>query len=128
MRNVGKMGLLAAAVLASFTTVVAAGTTPLSPRDAGARQGQAIGASIVCPGTHMTKKAEDLGGAYSGADLEAFNVQSARVTEVWRNLLNCDPQGGPDRCRIINQKSCLEAAQEIGPAGSVLPGLIELAN
>lgn len=128
MRNIGNVGLLVVAALVACAGVAAAGTAPLSPRDAGARQGQAIGAAIVCPGTHLTKKAEDLASGLSGADLETFNTQSAKVVETWRELLSCDLKGGPDKCRIINQKSCLEAAQEIGPAGTVLPGLIELTN
>lgn len=128
MRRIGTLGFMAAAALTAFGTVTAIGGAPLSPRDAGARQGQAIGAAIVCPGMHLTKRAEDLGSGFSGADLEAFNTQSAKVAESWRELLNCDLKGGSDKCRIINEKSCLEAAQQIGPSGSVLPGLIEISN
>lgn len=127
MRNVLAVVLLTTAGLL-LSEGSAAETGPLPARNAGARQGQAIGAAIVCPGTHLTKKAEDLGSVYSGSDLDTFNVESSRVAEVWRNLLNCEQTAGPEQCTVVNKKNCSEAAQEIGPTGTVLPGLIELTN
>lgn len=101
---------------------------PLAPLEAGARQGQAIGAALVCPGVTLTKKAEDLTRLYSGRDLELFNAQAAKVADLWSNIRNCGRAGGPDQCRIVNQMSCKEAVREIGPQGVRLPGLIETAN
>jgi len=97
----------------------------LGPKDGGARYGQAIGASLVCPNTFVLPGTEALLKSYSGADLDAFKAAAQSVTLVWKKTLGCDAAADINRCRLLNDKSCSEAIKEIGTAGTVLPGLIE---
>lgn len=128
MRNFASVVLLATVVVLGQSQAGAGETGPLPVRDVGARQGQAIGSAIVCSGVHMTKKAEDLGSAYSGANLDAFNVESAKVVKVWRDLLTCDRAARPIYCRVVHMTWCRRAVWEIGANGTRLPGLIEVPN
>jgi len=98
---------------------------PLPPKEAGARYGQALGASLVCPNARLAPAAEALMARYGGADLDAFKETAQRVTLVWKKTLGCDARADINRCRLLNEISCGEALREIGPAGSQLPGLID---
>lgn len=118
--------------VAAFGTVARAGDPlPASdmtkPRDAGIRYGQAAGVAAVCPDLRVTSRAESLGQAFTGKDLEAFNVQAEAVLSSWKKTLTCSHTMDPNPCRLANQMSCQQALQEIGPAGTVAPGLIEAA-
>ncbi len=103
----------------------AASNPVLTPKDAGARFGQALGAAEVCYGSKVTGKANGLEAAYSAADQEAFKAQAAKIFDAWHKVKNCADQFDPNRCKIIMDKSCLAAEAEIGPSGNVLPGLVE---
>ena len=99
-----------------------------NPRDAGIRYGQAAGMAAVCLDMKPTAKAEALSGAFSGADLEKFKVQAETVLKSWKKTLNCAHKVDPNPCRLAHQMSCKEAFKEIGPGGSVAPGLIEMTK
>jgi hypothetical protein len=105
--------------------LVSAAETPMSVRDAGARYGQALGAVEICIGSKITSKASAMEAAYSGADLDAFKAQAAKVFDAWLKVKACAKQDDPNQCKIIMDKSCAAAESEIGAAGSVAPGLVE---
>lgn len=120
-----------AAMLLSPGGDALAGTTsegvaaPLPPKLAGARYGQALGASLVCPFIHLLPGADALMSRYSGGDLETFKAEAQQIAVVWKKTLACDPMADINRCRILSEKSCSEAIKEIGPAGTAAQGLIE---
>lgn len=99
-----------------------------NPRDAGIRYGQAAGMAAVCLDMKPTAKAESLSTAFTGTDLEKFNVQAETVLKSWKKTLACAHTADPNPCRLAHQLSCKEAYKEIGPAGSVAPGLIEMSK
>jgi hypothetical protein len=99
-----------------------------NPRDAGIRYGQAAGMSAVCLDMKPTAKAEALSNAFTGADLEKFKVQAETVLQSWKKTLSCAHKVDPNPCRLAHQMSCKEAFKEIGPGGSVAPGLVEMTK
>ncbi|MCU0953199.1 MAG: hypothetical protein MUC37_01010 [Hyphomicrobium sp.] len=99
-----------------------------NPRDAGIRYGQAAGMAAVCLDMKPTAKAEALSNAFTGADLEKFKVQAETVMQSWKKTLSCAHKVDPNPCRLAHQMSCKEAFKEIGPGGSVAPGLIEMTK
>ncbi|MFA5955533.1 hypothetical protein [Hyphomicrobium sp.] len=96
--------------------------------DAGARYGEALGAIEICDGAKLTDKAINLKSSFAGLDLDRFTAQAAKVYEAWANIKHCVQPNDPNPCRIIIQKSCLEAISEIGPEGSVMPGLLDFKD
>jgi hypothetical protein len=102
-----------------------AGAPAVSALEAGARYGQALGAVEICYGSKVTDKAKALQSAYTGAELEAFQTQAAKIFEAWRQVKACANQFDPNQCKIIMDKSCLGAEAEIGAAGTAIPGLVE---
>jgi len=98
---------------------------PLSPKDAGARYGEAAGAALVCYGLKITPQVAELRGRYQGADLAEFDAQAGKVLKAWRETLNCEHAEGPNDCKVSQQWSCRQAMQEIGPSGSEVRGLVE---
>lgn len=113
---------LAVAVMASTAQAY---PSTLSPRDAGARFGQALGAIEICHGSKVTDAGNALRETYTGADREIFEAQAAKVYDAWHKVKNCANGLDPNQCKIIMDKSCLAAEAEIGPSGTVLPGLVE---
>ncbi|MGE5266571.1 MAG: hypothetical protein ACM3L9_04310 [Deltaproteobacteria bacterium] len=99
-----------------------------NPRDAGIRYGQAAGMAAVCLDMKPTAKAEALSNAFTGADLEKFKVQAETVLQSWKKTLSCAHTADPNPCRLAHQMSCKEAFKEIGPSGSVAPGLVEMTK
>jgi hypothetical protein len=99
-----------------------------NPRDAGIRYGQAAGVAAVCIDMKPTPKAEALATAFTGGDLEKFNIQAETVLKSWKKTLTCAHVSDPNPCRLAHQMSCREAYMEIGPTGSVAPGLIEMSK
>ncbi len=101
----------------------------LSAEDLGARYGQALGASLVCPGAVVTAKAEALAASLDAREAEAFKRQAAAVLQLWQKIPVCDAAThGPNQCKIANDLSCREAMRDIGPEGRHVPGLIEWRN
>ncbi len=121
-----------AAVLIAFATsqgtLAGDAATPMTPKVAGQRYGQALGVLEVCHGSKLTAKADSLSQTYSGAELEAFKAAAAGVFEAWNGVKNCVNATDPNQCKIIMDKSCLAAEGEIGPAGKSMPGLVEFAS
>ena len=99
-----------------------------NPRDAGIRYGQAAGMAAVCLDMKPTSKAEALATAFSGDELAKFTVQAETVLKSWKKTLACAHTADPNPCRLAHQMSCREGYKEIGPNGSVAPGLIEMSK
>ncbi len=93
-------------------------------RAAGARYGQALGAVEICVGSKVTDKAKGLGAAFKDGDLETYTQQAAKVYDTWLKVKDCR-KDDPNQCKIIMDKSCEAAETEIGPDGTVMPGLVE---
>jgi hypothetical protein len=107
----------------------AAASNDLSnPRDAGIRYGQAAGMAAVCIDMKPTAKAEALAGTFTGADLEKFKVQAETVLTSWKKMMACAHTSDPNPCRLAFQMSCREGYKEIGPGGSVAPGLVDMSK
>ena len=105
-----------------------AAATPMAPKDAGARYGQALGVLEVCYGSKLTDKAKTLEGTYTGADLETFKAQAAKVYEAWVKVRGCTNQKDPNTCKIIMDRSCQAAQAEIGANGTAFAGLVDFAR
>jgi hypothetical protein len=110
------------------STRAAVSAAHLTPRDAGSRYGQALGAVEVCADTKMTDRASALSALYSGADLEEFNTQEKKIFDAWTKVKHCVREDDPNQCRVIVDESCAAAMTEIGPAGTALPGLLETSR
>ncbi len=98
------------------------------PRDAGIRYGQAAGMAVVCLNMKPTMKAESLAATFSGEDLETFKLQAENVVQSWKKTLSCAHNSDPNPCRLAHQMSCREAYKEIGPNGTIAPGLVEITT
>lgn len=110
---------------------VAAGGTavtrpaPLPPREAGARYGQALGVALICYGLRTTPAVDRLASQYQGDARTQFDAESEKIATSWRETGSCKKAGGPNACRLVHAWSCAAALREIGPEGTVLPGLVE---
>jgi hypothetical protein len=100
----------------------AAGSVSLSPQEAGARYGQALGAGRLCKGFKVLPGAEELAATFKGEELATFKRAAARVVQAWQSTTDC--QDGPNICMRSHMASCHEAMREIGPKGVRYPGLI----
>jgi hypothetical protein len=133
-----RLALLIAFALVALSMPARAGDPPkpqadkfgdlTNPRDAGIRYGQAAGMAAVCIDMKATAKAEALSATFAGEDLEKFKVQADNVLKSWKKTLGCTHTADPNPCRLAYQMSCREGYKEIGPAGSVAPGLIEMTK
>lgn len=103
----------------------APGRPLIPPREAGARYGQGLGVALICYGLRTTPAFEQLPSQYGGQDRAAFDAETEKVLAAWREASTCKKAGGPNACRLIHEWSCSAAVREIGPQGTVLPGLIE---
>lgn len=119
--------ILAVAPLVPVTTL--AEEVPLSASIAGERYGLAMAASSYCPAGIITDKGKALGERFEGADAEAFKAQAEKVLEAWRTGSDCD-EDKMDRyqlgmCRTMRLKNCRAVWTQLGPDGSVMPGLVD---
>lgn len=131
MRKRGLLRLVpGAAVMAVFLggLPALAGADTLTPRDAGARYGQALGALEICHGSKLTAAGDALRSKYEGADNEIFKAQAAKIYNAWHTVKNCANADDPNQCKIIMDKSCAAAEAEIGTNGTAMPGLVEFAT
>ena len=99
-----------------------AGTNKLSPEEAGARYGQALGASRLCRGYEVLPGADELAATFKGDELTAFQEAAGHVVQTWQRTTSC--QDGANMCMRYQLASCNEAMREIGPQGVRYPGLI----
>jgi hypothetical protein len=97
----------------------------MTPHDVGSRYGQALGAVEICPGTQTTVKVPALNTLYTGAELQAFQTQASRIYNAWIKLKQCATVDDPSECKVVTEESCAAAITEIGPSGTVFPGLLE---
>lgn len=97
-----------------------------SPREDGARYGQAIGATLMCYKLETTDELAALKTRYSGSELNVFSAEAEKIVAAWRAVQTCKTAGGPNSCRLTQVWSCEEAVREIGPNGSALPGLVRI--
>lgn len=104
--------------------------TPPAPSvlEVGARYGQALGALEVCYGSKLTEKGKALDAAFTGSDHDKFKAQAAKIFDMWQKVKGCTNQRDPNQCKIIMDKSCLAAENEIGQAGTAMPGLVEFVK
>src|SRR5262245_28369286 len=77
------------------------GKEMLAPMDAGARYGQALGASRACYGLRATDAARALEHSYQGKDAQAFRTAADKTAAAWQEALSCKKSGGPNECRLI---------------------------
>jgi hypothetical protein len=101
---------------------------PLTPKDAGARYGEAAGAALVCYGLKITPQVTELRARYQGDDLAEFDAQAGKVLQAWRSTLTCEHADGPNDCKVSQQWSCQQALRDIGPEGSAVRGLVVPSN
>jgi hypothetical protein len=99
-----------------------------SALESGARYGQALGALEICFGSKLTDKAKALEASFTGADQDKFKTQAAKIFEMWQKVKACTNQRDPNQCKMIMDKSCLAAENEIGQAGTAMPGLVEFVK
>jgi len=97
----------------------------MTPHDVGSRYGQALGAIEICPGTQTTVKVPALNTIYTGAEFQAFQTQAFRIYNAWIKLKQCATVDDPSECKVVVDESCAAAIIEIGPSGTVFPGLLE---
>lgn len=116
--------LLACLCLQATESVSGEGVSILSPREAGARYGQAAGAEIVCYGLKATNRTEELRARYRDADLTEFQTEAAKVLDAWKKTATCENAYGPNPCKLSHVWSCQAALKEIGPEGTAVPGLV----
>jgi hypothetical protein len=118
------------AVVSSFLAVFASPSFAAgsSPREDGARYGQAIGATLMCYKLETTDEFTALKTRYSGSELNVFSAEAEKIITAWRTVQTCGKAGGPNSCRLTQVWSCQEALREIGPNGSALPGLVRIKN
>jgi hypothetical protein len=113
-------------LLAATRAAIAA--TNLTPYDIGSRYGQALGASETCPGGSLTAKGAVLPSVYTDSKLAEFGVQEKKIYEAWMRVKHCVRDDSPGQCKVIIDESCATALAEIGPTGSAVPGLFEIAR
>jgi hypothetical protein len=123
---------IAAAAMLAFAVFIAlpsradaADTAAPSVLEVGARYGQALGALEVCYGSKLTDKGKALEASFTGADQDKFKAQAAKIFDMWQKIKGCTNQRDPNQCKIIMDKSCLAAENEIGQTGTAMPGLVE---
>jgi hypothetical protein len=97
----------------------------LTPHDVGSRYGQALGAVQICRNTRTTVKVPALSTVYTGADLKSFEAQAKKIYDAWIKLKQCTLIDDPSECNVVVDESCAAAIGEIGPSGTVFPGLME---
>jgi hypothetical protein len=122
--------VLLAVLILGAGSVIGGAQPKLTPQEAGLRYGQASGAADTCPNTAMTLKGEALRQLFQGAANEAFKAEAAKTYEAWTTALTCtsiDPTTGRTSamCGQLKADRCRQAYGEIGPTGTVMPGLLD---
>ena len=97
----------------------------LPAAEAGRRFGEAAGAALVCYGLRIRiDQVTELRSKYRGHDLAEFDEQAAKILQAWQATRTCENANGPNECKVSQQRSCLQAVQEIGPGATTVPGLV----
>lgn len=106
-----------------------AGDAALPAAKAGELLGLAEAAAKFCPAGVVTEKGKALAKTYTGADAEAVATESAKVLEAWTLGAACD-ELKMDRteltmCRTMRLRNCRAVWTQLGPDGTVIPGLVD---
>lgn len=96
----------------------------LTSGQAGVRYGQAAGVAVVCYWLKATKRVEELRAKYREVGAAEFDAEAAKTLAAWSVPAICR-NAGPNACRLSILWSCQQAMKEIGPEGSIFPGLVE---
>lgn len=96
-----------------------------TPIELGTRYGQAAGIALVCYGLRVTPAVEGLKTRFEGADQATFEKTANKILASWKRTLRCEDASGPNECKLSHTWSCAQGFKELGPDGTVLPGLIE---
>ena len=96
-----------------------------SPMELGTRYGQAAGIALVCYGLRVTPAVDGLKTRFDGADKDKFDKQANKILAAWQRTLRCEDAGGPNECKLSQTWSCAQGYKELGPEGTVIPGLVE---
>lgn len=118
-------GIANAAPAVEATDAARSAVALMTPHDVGSRYGQALGAVEICPGAQTTVKVPALNTIYTGTDLQTFKAQATKIYDAWIKLKQCAIVDDPSECRVVIEESCAAAVTEIGPSGTVFPGLLE---
>jgi hypothetical protein len=117
-------GFVDAGPAVEATDVARSAVAQMTPHEVGSRYGQALGAIEICPGAQTTAKVPALNTLYTGADLQTFKAQATKIYDAWIKLKQCAIVDDPSECRVVIEESCAAATTEIGPSGTVFPGLL----
>jgi hypothetical protein len=117
--------LAAAPATTEATDSARSAVAQMTPHDVGSRYGQALGAIEICPGMQTTVKVPALNTLYADGDLQTFQAQASKIYNAWIKLKQCATVDDPRECRVVVEESCAAAIIEIGPSGTVFPGLLE---
>ena len=96
-----------------------------TPIQLGTRFGQAAGIALVCYGLEVSPDVEKLKNRFTGAERQAFDRQANKILAAWEKTRRCENAKGPNECKLSHVWSCQQGLKEIGPQGTVLPGLVE---
>jgi hypothetical protein len=113
-----------AAAVAEATDAARTEVAQMTPHEVGSRYGQALGAVEICPGAQTTVKVPALNTVYTGEELQTFKMQATKIYDAWIKLKQCAIIDDPSECRVVIEESCAAAVIEIGPSGTVFPGLL----
>lgn len=96
-----------------------------TPIELGTRYGQAAGIALLCYGLRVTPAVEGLKTRFEGAEKDTFDKTANKILASWKRTLRCEDAGGPNECKLSHTWSCAQGYKELGPNGTVLPGLVE---
>ena len=82
----------------------------------------------MCYWLKATKRVDELRSRYREAGASEFDAEAAKTLRAWQVSAICKDAGGPNQCRLSITWSCQQAMKEIGPEGTVVPGLVELRS
>lgn len=131
--GVASLALIGLSVLIGTPVAFSAGSASTrldidtaTPIELGTRYGQAAGIALLCYGLKVkSNKAETLKNRFSGEDRKSFDEQAGKILAAWEKTLRCEDSGGPNECKLSHTWSCQQGLKELGPNGTVIPGLVE---
>ena len=127
-----RAGLFALLAVTGATGAEAGDKPALTAAQAGQHYGLVRAAAEFCPGGIITEKGKAFAAPYdSGPDAATFKAEADKIVEAWRIGTRC-VEGEMDRtqlsmCTSMHLKNCRAAWAQMGPTGSVLPGLIDVS-
>lgn len=95
-----------------------------SAKQLGIRYGQAAGIELVCYGLKITPDVEKLKSRFAGSERKIFDAEASKVLTAWTRVLRCEQSTGPNECKLSHVWSCQQGYKELGPEGTIIPGLV----